>query len=87
MKNIHRSFLCLLLASISQEKAQNETKYLNERRRFKKEKEELAAEISTLKETESSLRYIQGAPKLLPHQFIGVTSADRAIIMGHPVIN
>ena len=48
----------LLLASISQEKAQNETKYLNERRRFKKEKEELAAEINTLKETESSLRYI-----------------------------
>jgi len=44
------------LANISQEKASNETKYLNERRRFKKEKEELMLQISSLQDSEESLR-------------------------------
>jgi len=44
------------LVSISQEKAQNETKFNIERRRLKKEKEEFITQISTLKSSEDTLR-------------------------------
>jgi len=44
------------LASISQEKAQNENKFISERRKFKKEKEELVAQVHQLKSSEESLR-------------------------------
>ncbi|XP_023344180.1 GRIP and coiled-coil domain-containing protein 1 isoform X1 [Eurytemora carolleeae] len=44
------------LASISQEKAQNEAKYLAERRRLKKEKDELIIQVNNLKAADESLR-------------------------------
>ena len=43
-------------ASISQEKAQNENKFISERRKFKKEKEELVAQVNQLRSSEESLR-------------------------------
>ena len=43
-------------ASLSQEKADIESKYLSERRRWKKEKEELNNELSKVKSSEQSFK-------------------------------
>ena len=46
----------LYLASLSQEKAEIESKFLAERKRYKKEKDELSSEINKLKTNEQSLK-------------------------------
>ena len=48
--------ICLISASLSQEKAEIESKFLAERKRYKKEKDELSSEINKLKTNEQSLK-------------------------------